>query len=303
MIATRSIGTQEVLDVISADPPICFEELALSLSTSLNLPMEDTREELGKQSGPLSALIQEEMVESIPVGEGFIFYPTDMDIKELKVLLKQIESLGSLVRNITLLEGKKGRGKSLAAIALANKMRKFFGIPTVTIGSNMDLQDTFGPYVYLNEKDFINNLEGITKISKATEEGELGDAIETVMSHMGVSVTNALLIFDEAYKFFDCRTPSDKLVRVFGYFVAQSRHYKSSIMLLSPNRDMIDKRVRRQVDFFGRCFTNHKTHITTVRLRGGADSWRMRIYGPKYWDMYDTHALLGFRTKHLQFKE
>ena len=155
----------------------------------------------------------------------------------------------------------------------------------------------------MDEREFIDNLDRLTKVSKNTDDGQVGDAIEEVMKNMGISIQNALLVFDEAYKFFDARTPSDKLVRVFGYFVAQSRHYKSSLFLISPNRDMIDKRVRRQIDWFGRCFTNQRTKVTTVRLTGGVESVRMRINGPSYWDMYDTHAILGFRAKHLNIAQ
>lgn len=220
-----------------------------------------------------------------------------------KVLQRQAEAVGNLVRNITLFEGKKGRGKTLAAVALAYQMREFFDIPIVSVGTSMDLTDAFGPHTFLDEREFIDNLDRLTKVSKTTDDGEVGDAIEEVMKNMGISIQNALLVFDEAYKFFDARTPSDKLVRVFGYFVAQSRHYKSSLFLISPNRDMIDKRVRRQIDWFGRCFTNQRTKVTTVRLTGGVESVRMRINGPSYWDMYDTHAILGFRAKHLNIAQ
>jgi len=223
-------------------------------------------------------------------------------VKQEKLLQKQAEAIGSLVRQITLFEGKKGRGKTLAAIAIAYQMREFFEIPTVIIGSSMDLTPSYGPYTFLDEREFIDNLDRLTKISKGTAEQEVGDAIETVMDNMGIQIHDSLLVFDEAYKFFDARTPSDKLVRVFGYFVAQSRHYKASIFLISPNRDMLDKRVRRQIDWFGRCFTNKRTNVTTVRLTGGVESWKLRVNGPTYWDMYDTHAILGFRAKHLQIQ-
>tara|TARA_B100000949_G_scaffold234745_1_gene254838 strand:+ start:1688 stop:2437 length:750 start_codon:yes stop_codon:yes gene_type:complete len=220
-------------------------------------------------------------------------------LKHERILQRQAEAIGSLVRQITLFEGKKGRGKTLAAVAMAYQMREFFDIPTVVIGSSMDLTESYGPYTFLDEREFIDNLDRLTKISKGTADQEVGDAIETVMDGMGISIHDSLLVFDEAYKFFDARTPSDKLVRVFGYFVAQSRHYKSSLFLISPNRDMIDKRVRRQIDWFARCFTNKRNNVTTVRLTGGVESWKLRVNGPTYWDMYDTHAILGFRAKHL----
>ncbi|KKL56721.1 hypothetical protein LCGC14_2242610, partial [marine sediment metagenome] len=222
-------------------------------------------------------------------------------IRLLKIRYKQAEHLQKMIRSVSLLEGKKGRGKTIAAVSICYNLKEFFDIPTVCIGSSMDLvKSEYGNYQFLDDKEFINELSKLTSVGKSTEDSEIGGAIEETLKTMGVTVTNACLVFDEAYKFFDARTPSDKLVRVFGYFVAQSRHYKCTILLLSPYRDMIDKRVRRQIDYYGRCFTNQKTHYTTVRMSGGMESWRFKIFGPNYWEMYDTHVLLGFRAKHLQ---
>jgi len=223
--------------------------------------------------------------------------------REQRILYKQAEALGSLIRNITFFEGKKGRGKSLACLAMAYQMREFYSIKPVVIGTSMDMTEAFGPYTYLDEREFIANLDAITKISKNSNDTIVGNAVEKALDTMGISILNSLLIFDEAYKLFDARTPSDKLVRVFGYFIAQSRHYKCTIFMTSPNRDMLDKRIRRQIDYFGRCFTNKKSHITSVRIRGGADSWKMRIFGPNYYPMYNSWNILGFRPSSLKIGE
>ena len=270
-------------------------DTSLGEDTNLALPWseEDEFEELEE-------LIEDELDDEEEEGELDLSQYTPEQIKVLKIRYKQAEVLGNLQRSVTLLEGKKGRGKTLAGVAVAYQLKELFGIPTVVVGTSMDLvRAKYGDFTFLDEKEFINHLDKLTTVTKNTDEDTVRDAIEETLKTMGVSVTNACMVFDEAYKFFDSRTPSDKLVRVFGYFVAQSRHYKCSIILLCPFRDMIDKRVRRQIDFYGRCFTSNKTHITTVRLSGGMDSWKLKIFGPNYWDMYDTHALVGFRAKHL----
>lgn len=223
------------------------------------------------------------------------------ELQLLKVRYKQAETLQPLIRSVTLLEGKKGRGKTLAGVAIAKMLKEMFDIQTVCIGTSLDLnKENFGKFTFLDEKEFVQDLEKITQVSKTTQDEVIGNAIDSLLKSKGISVTNSCLIFDEAYKMFDARTPSDKLVRVFGYFIAMSRHYKSTILILCPFRDMIDKRVRRQIDYFGRCFTNKRTGMTTVRIVGGMESWKFRIYGPNYWDMYDTHAMVGFRAKHLE---
>ncbi len=253
-----------------------------------------------EESEPEEELEEDEYDGEEEEGELDLSQYTPEQIKILKIRYRQAEVLGNLQRSVTLLEGKKGRGKTLAGVAIAYQLKELFGIPTVVVGTSMDLvRKQYGDFQFLDEKEFINHLDKLTTVTKNTDEDTVKGAIEETLLAMGVSVTNACMVFDEAYKFFDSRTPSDKLVRVFGYFIAQSRHYKCTVILLCPFRDMIDKRVRRQVDYYGRCFTSSKTKITTVRLSGGMDSWKLKIFGPNYWEMYDTHALVGFRAKHL----
>jgi len=269
-------------------------DTSLGEDTNIALPWSEDDE-----LDDIEGLIEEELEEDED-GEIDLSQYTPEQIKILRIRYKQAEVLGNLQRSVTLLEGKKGRGKTIAGVAVAYQLKELFGIPTVVVGTSMDLvRKTYGDFTFLDEKEFINHLDKLTTVTKNTDEDTVRDAIEETLLTMGVSVTNSCMVFDEAYKFFDSRTPSDKLVRVFGYFIAQSRHYKCTVMLLCPFRDMIDKRVRRQVDYYGRCFTSNKTKITTVRLSGGMDSWKLKIFGPNYWDMYDTHALVGFRAKHL----
>lgn len=229
---------------------------------------------------------------------------------------KKKQLLVNLVNQVTLLEGKKGKGKTLAAVAIVKSVRELYDKPVVIIGSKMGLTEEFGDYTFLDEKQFVNELDSVAKISKSTPDEAVQGAVEKALRNLGVNIYNAVLVFDEAYKLFDARTPSDKLVRVFGYFVAQSRHYGITIVLISPHRDMIDKRVRRQADWYGRCSTTCKSlpdpetgkpvcvrpqcpHRTTVRFIGGATRFKLSMYGPDYWPLYDTWSLVGFRQSHL----
>jgi len=225
---------------------------------------------------------------------------TPEQIKLLRLRYKQAGVLQQLVRGVTLLEGKKGRGKTLAAVAIAYNLREFFDIKTIVVGTSLDLTSKYGEFEFIDEKEFVSRLDTLTQVTKNTSDEVVSSAVERVLADMGINLLDSMMIFDEAYKLFDSRSPSDKLVKLFGYFIAQSRHYKSTVLLLCPFRDMIDKRVRRQFDYYGRCFTNNKTHQTTVRISGGMESWKFKINGPTYWDMYDTHSIPGFRAKHLQ---
>ncbi len=232
-----------------------------------------------------------------------------------EIRLRQL--ISNLLNQVILLEGKKGKGKTIAGVGIIQALRDLFGRPVVIIGSKMGLTEEFGDFTYLDERKFIDELDKIASLSKSSSEDEVSSTVETALENLGINIMNATLVFDEAYKLFDARTPSDKLVRVFGYFVAQSRHYGITIILMSPNRDMIDKRVRRQIDWFGRCTTTCKTvpnpetaapecvrfrcpHRTRVRFIGGIDRFKLNLYGPNYWPLFDTWAKIGFRESHLK---
>jgi len=218
-------------------------------------------------------------------------------------LSRAVELFSMFLESIVLLEGKRGRGKTLALVAMSYQLRELFGRHVITVGSKAGLRPEFGDYTYLDETAFLKELNGIREVSATTPEGAMQEVVEEALRRMGINILGATMIFDEAYKLFDCRSTAEKLVKVFGYFIAQSRHYGTTILLSSPHRDMIDKRVRRQIDWYGRCFYSPHTQICTVRFTSGADSIKMRIYGPNYFDLFDSWVLLGYRKRQLQIGE
>jgi len=215
---------------------------------------------------------------------------------------KEEDSLARLVETSILLEGKKGRGKTLSAVAITYQLRERFNRHVITVGSKMGLKSEFGEHTDMTETQFKDALSKIQDV--IDEEAGAGEVVKALRAK-GVDLMYATIVFDEAYKLFDCRTPSDKLARVFGYFMAQQRHYHCTTLLLTPNRDMVDKRVRQQLDWQGRCFHNKWTHRCTVRLVGGLETMTFTLsgiddtYHTSYYDLYDTHTLVGFRRKHL----
>lgn len=216
---------------------------------------------------------------------------------------KEEDSLARLVEASTLLEGKKGRGKTLSAVAICYQLRERFNRHIITIGTKMGLKPEFGDFANLSEVQFKDALSTIQDI---VDEEAGAEEVVKALRKRGVDLMYATLVFDESYKLFDCRTPSDKLARVFGYFMAQQAHYHCTTLLLTPNRDMIDKRVRQQLDWQGRCFHNKWTHKCTVRLVGGLETMTFTLsgiddsYHVPYYEMYDRWALVGYRRKHLE---
>ncbi len=225
---------------------------------------------------------------------------------ELKIALadqKEEDALARLVEMAVLLEGKKSRGKTLSAIAICYQLRERFNRHVITVGTKMGLKPGFGEFENLKETQF---KDALGKVQDVVDEEEGAEAVVKALQAKGVDLMYATLVFDESYKLFDCRTPSDKITRLFGYFMAQQAHYHCTTLLLTPNRDMIDKRVRQQLDWQGRCFHNKWTHKCTVRLVGGLETMTFTLSGIDdtnhipYYEMYDRWNLVGYRRKHLE---
>lgn len=223
---------------------------------------------------------------------------TQAQLREVRKQEKKEELLSKLVEQITMLEAKKRKGKSMAAVAIAYNMREIFGMPTVVVGSPLGLNNYYGPYVEIDEYDFMGELERITAITKHVPEKELREAMDEVLKAMGVNIYGACVVFDESYKLFDARTPHDKIVKTMGQWVAQSAHYHSTAILTAPHRSMIDKRIRLQVDWFGRCSFLKARKTAVIRFKQGlVDKFKLTVPAESYGHMYDSWVLLGYRSK------
>ncbi len=231
---------------------------------------------------------------------------------------KQVDSLARIVEQACLIEGKKGRGKTLMAVALSWHLRERFGRLPIVIGTKMGLRPSFGDFKQMSEVRFKEELERIKLAADELDEGEpasedmVAEAAEQVVKAFekyGISILYSTLLFDEATKLFDCRTPADKLVRVFGYFIDQSRHYHCTVIMCAPNRERVDKRIREQLDWQGRAFHNKYTNKCTLRLVSGLDTVTFNVDGQDgtrhtpFYDMYNSWNVLGFRDSHLSIQK
>jgi hypothetical protein len=230
------------------------------------------------------------------------------ELIELKSMMEDVKSedmLARLLEQCTLIEAKKRRGKTLTAVAFSYQIRERFGRHVIAVGTKMGLKPEFGTYQTMSEVQFRDALE---KIQDVVDEEEAAEDVVKALREKGVDLMYALLVFDEAFKLFDSRSPSDKLVKLCGYFMAQQAHYHCTTILLAPDRDMIDKRVRRQVDWFGRVYHNKWSHDCTVRLTAGLDVMTIPFNGADdtnhvpYYQMYDTYTLVGYRRSQLDIE-
>ena len=224
-----------------------------------------------------------------------------VDIEEEK---KEV-TLARLIEQAILIEGKKRRGKTLSAVGISWELRERFNRPVIAVGSKMSLNENFGPYTFMPESDFKAEME---KINIAANEEENAERVANMFEKYGIRILYATVVFDEAYKLFNVRTPMDKLTQLTGFFVAQSAHYHVTTIFLAPAREQIDRRIRTQLDWQGRVYHNKYTNIARVRLVQGIDVMTYDIDGASdaehipFYEMYDSWSLLGFRKASLNIK-
>jgi len=214
-------------------------------------------------------------------------------------------TLFRLLETAILIEGKKRRGKTLSAVGISWELRERFGRPIIAVGSKMGLNESFGPFMYMPEGDFRSEME---KINVASYEEENADRVASMFEKYGVSIINSIVLFDESYKLFNARTPMDKLTQLTGFFVAQQSHYHVTSLFTSPTREMLDRRIRIQLDWQGRVYHNKYTNTARVRLVSGIDVITYDVDGASdtqhvpFYEMYDSWNLLGFRKTSLAIK-
>lgn len=195
---------------------------------------------------------------------------------------------------LIIIEGKKGSGKSQMAIALAYKLRRMFNLPVL---ADQILFPKFGPYKYFSEADLVDSLTQITSIVKQMNDDQAAGAVQWAMRKHGIMVMNAVILLDEAYKYFERQTSSNKLVRLFGYFIAEMRHYHCTVIICVPSRRYITTRVQDQVDILAKvAFDKEQEKVFAMLLDyQSGDFHSIDVDSRKYRDMYDSWGAVGLR--------
>jgi hypothetical protein len=170
----------------------------------------------------------------------------------------------------------------------------------------MGLNSNFGPFEYLPELEFKDEL---AKIDLVASEDENAEMVAEIFKKKGIKIMGATLVFDEAYKLMNARTPQDKMVKLTVQFVAQSRHYLCTPIILAPDEAMIDKLIRLQFDWKGQSFFNKYTKVVTTHLQYGIDVLNFETdllddstHIP-FGQMYNTTNVLGYRASSLNIKK
>lgn len=215
------------------------------------------------------------------------------------------DTLLQLLEKALLIYAKKRRGKTLSALAIAYEMRERFGRPVICVGSDMGLNESFGPYQYMPEAVFRDELD---RISIAAEKERNAEAIVQAFDKYGISLLYATVIFDEARKLLSSRRHMDKMVQLTGDYLMQSAHYHTTNIICAPDPDELDKRIIRQLDWKGKVYHNRYTNTARVRFVSGIDVIVYDVAGASdsehipFYDMYNSWTMLGFRKPSLKIK-
>lgn len=229
-------------------------------------------------------------------------------------LTEEQEDLLSFTEGITVFKGKKGTGKTTSAVALAYLLKENFGIPVV---ADFPLTEDFGEYEYIDLAGFVRTLQWVTETVKGGASQQQAAVDKLMSSKQGSLLTEKVIIFDEAYEYMDSRSPMDKVNKLFGYWISKIRHFKSALILITPDTDMLDKRVNRQVDRIGSCWTDdpyedwddpdegfeeYETHAIIEDIAFDK-RYKFHFLGKKYHAMFDSWVQAGFRGVNSLAKE
>jgi len=220
-----------------------------------------------------------------------------------KVMDQRIQLLHYLRNCVTLFHGQMGTGKSTNAVAISHWMRDLFELPVIQVGTSLGLKPAYGPFSYMPEKAFIEQLILMSHISEEITQNNIQDTetyLEWCRKTRGLTLYRSILLVDEMQKLCNSRTPHNRLNLAMLNFVAQMRHYHCTMIAMAPSPMNVDGRIREQIRWLCKPDFDPATKWYTNRLRGPQGGVRLRIYAPDYYDMFDSWAFTGFNIKGLE---
>lgn len=213
--------------------------------------------------------------------------------------------LGNFTEGITVMHGRKGTGKTTAAVGLLWNLRETFGMPVVC---DFPLKEEFGVYTKIDINSFVTQIRLLGELTKGQSQEMSKVALSKYMENgmedfetgekKMLAIEGAAMLLDEAYTYMDSRSAQDKVVRLFGHWISQIRHFRTALIIVAPHMDMLDKRVNRQVDRTGTSFTDKESGSTFTRFHdlNTDEFFNIEWDSPKYWNMFDSWVKTPFRS-------
>lgn len=186
-------------------------------------------------------------------------------------------------------EGPMGSGKTLCTTAIAWEEHISSGRRVV---ANYDLN--FEEYCPLRGRKEENGKDHLCVVPFNFE-------LFMKLVENELPLTQCIMILDEAYLYFEARTSSSRVNRLFYYFMAQTRKRQVDLYVTGHQLDAYDKRLRRAIDVRGICRFNRKTQVGRIRFIDLRTGERRTAYieGPKYYKYFDTSERVQVGERHV----
>ena len=245
---------------------------------------------------------------------------------------------------ITSFEGKMGTGKTLSATAMAYSEVQRRNMEIEALTSIRGLEDDRFTSEYSNLESNLMQTYGVNKLTadkilnstrslyNRNPEVELKPLTIYANYHLNfpytrwdpdfflervndpAGINDCILIMDEAYIYMDSRSSASKLVKLFGYFIGQTRKRGVKLFVCVHHRDVLDKRLRRAINIRGICRFGPKGPVEEFDRKGiplpiplRRYNWAtanftnvdtglekmIKFYGPLFWGLYDTNEVVA----------
>jgi len=228
--------------------------------------------------------------------------PVDLD-------LKRREFFGYMSEGVILLQGRAGTGKTIGATCIAYNLREYFGKPVIL---DYHATEAFGEYTYMGSKEVMAELNRLSGEINSIKKKNAGETAEKIRENLGIQMDNAVIVWDEGYRYLERRRTSDPMTLIYGYYLQIWRHYHNTVIICTPKLNYIDFRALNQATAELNCYPNF--YITPTRVLGEQDpnKWVCRLKGldthtqetialnvpvAKYGPMYDTWQPIALRQK------
>jgi len=218
--------------------------------------------------------------------------------EEIVISESDFELLHLLRKSFTVVTGKKGSGKTMTAVRCAWLLKHVFGLEVVT---DFRMRPAFGSHVAVTMRqivDFLDKLVDIAEIDLDDAEGaEM--ALRGLSKKLGFSLFNVAILLDEAYKYADCRDNRSKVTKIFTRWISQVRHFNSAMIWMAPHDDMLDKRITRQIDFLGSCYSARDLPVCYTILEDLEDgvSYKLKLEKSKWGQLFESENKLGIYAR------
>ena len=208
---------------------------------------------------------------------------------------KQRLSMFDCFKGVIGVQGKVGVGKSGWTTVHTLYGREWFDLPVIAYGFN--LPEAFGPHLRIFHDEFMDELEATTQITEKRGEKSLQwtDGGKTLSKFYGAQV-----VVEEAHKLLS-KGHNTRISLFFKDFIAEWRHYRAGIFLVTHDLDMLDpKKVGKFITHWVDVSVNETEEDTSdIKIYNATSGeWKpiIELHRKTYYHLWDTNAPIAIRS-------